>query len=189
LVKNDINLVNALKQTKRQRIIDRKKLVVILAGVSVLVVAVAACAFLYNAQITQLDDQIAQSQSYISDSENAQKLSQVADLSAKLQQEVNYNNILEQYNTAFDGIYRLNSNTLKALDRLIEKNSISLQAFSFQDNKISLKCVAPDSVTAADFAKDLEAELLKDVSFTGYSIQSEQEASNYSFTVEGSINE
>ena len=180
--------MNALKQAKRPRLLNQKKIGIVLVVFVVLAAAVAVGAFYYNLQITRLNDQIAQAQSYITDAQNADKLTQISELSTKLQQQVNYNSVLEQYDTAFKSTYHFSSDTLKKINKLLGKNHVTFQALSYEENKVSLKCAAPDSVSAADFAKDLEENILKNVSFTGYSVQAAENASIYSFTVEGNIN-
>lgn len=117
-------------------------------------------------------------------SEQAEKAEAV---NRELASRENYNEILEYHLDALSSVYRPGSSIFTDIERVAVINGVTCRVLNYLDGTVTLQCTSENASRAAEFAKQLENDILDSVTFYGYTLS--EGDGIYSFSVQGTSRE
>lgn len=186
----EINLLNAMRKKSPQIRRGRRNMAVF-AGIMVFLLAAELLIGIGLQALNQRTvDRMDRVQQELTGKEFKEEYTGAKRTEQILKEQKQYNQLLKQYNKAFDKALRFNSSSLNGIYLLAAARSVNLEYCDYTDGVISITGNAADSSAAARFAGDLEEkDIISDVAFEGYEKKQDSQSGKYKFKLTGSVKE
>lgn len=188
--KSSFNLLDSLKQHSGSQIkASRLKLVMISIMALVLAAEVGAGLAVWQ-ENERLKSEIKASDDYLNAPETKEDLRYAQYNQILYEEQRLYNNTLAYYQEQFEQEYRIGSKKVNAIYDQAAGYEVTIFYYEYKEGDLVLRCNAPDSTVAAEFAKSLQQQGIADeVSFAGYALEVGVVSPGYRFEVKAALRE